>query len=145
VRTAKATVAALVAMAVPAAAEPRCEVHFVRAPNAVRHTIEVSLAAQAQCTGTIWLRVIPTEGEYYVLGTWADGRIREQAVFGEASVGTLVASWLSEGGVAGPRSGASAHVSRRIAESWATGGALASVISQELTDLMIAGGLRNSL
>lgn len=96
--------AAVVAMTAPAAADPapRCELHFVHASDDVRQAIEGSVASEPVCEGTIWLRVIATDTGYYVLGTWADGRVREQAVPDEDAAGMLVASWVADASMATP-------------------------------------------
>jgi hypothetical protein len=102
VRIAQATVAALVAMVAPAAADPqpRCEVRFVRAPDDVRHVIETWLDAEPRCTSTIELRVISTEHGYYLLAQRPDGRIHERLVPDAQSAGVLVASWVADDWVA---------------------------------------------
>jgi hypothetical protein len=98
-------IAALLAMAAPAAAQPqqRCEVRFVRAPDDVRHVIETWLAAEPRCTSTIDLRVLPTDSGYYLIAQRPDGRIHERLVPDAQSAGVLVASWVADDWVA-PRS-----------------------------------------
>ncbi|MBA3457230.1 MAG: hypothetical protein H0T42_29380, partial [Deltaproteobacteria bacterium] len=88
--------------AAPAAAETTvsanasCEVRFVRAPDDVRHVIERWLAAEPRCTGSMDLRVVPTDDGYYLLARRPDGRIHERVVPDAQSAGVLVASWVAD-------------------------------------------------
>jgi len=98
---AKTILAALVALAAPAAAQPgsqprTCEVRFVRSPDDVRHVIETWLAAEPRCTSTIDLRVIPSESGYYLIAQRPDGRLHERYVPDAQSAGVLVASWVAD-------------------------------------------------
>jgi hypothetical protein len=101
--------AAVVALAVsPAAADTAvsttaaCEVRFVRAPDDVRHVIERWLAAEPRCTGSIDLRVVPTDDGLYLLAQRPDGRLHERVVPDAQSAGVLVASWVADDWVTQP-------------------------------------------
>ena len=91
--------------AVPAAAQPvirpepraeTCSVTFVRAPEDVRYVIEQWLRAEPNCVASIELRVVPTEGGYYLMAQRPDGRIHERLVPDAQSAGVLVASWVAD-------------------------------------------------
>ncbi|MFN0252318.1 MAG: hypothetical protein ACKV2T_35915 [Kofleriaceae bacterium] len=75
----------------------RCEVEFVRVPDDVRLVIESWLKAEPRCTGSIQLRVVPTDGgTYYLVAQRPDGRIHEREVPDAQSAGVLVASWVAD-------------------------------------------------
>ncbi len=75
----------------------RCEVTFVRVPDDVRLVIESWLKAEPRCTGTIELRVVPTDaGTFYLVAQRPDGRIHEREVPDAQSAGVLVASWVAD-------------------------------------------------
>lgn len=75
----------------------RCKVEFVRAPDDVRLVIEQWLKAEPRCTGSIELRVVPTDrGTFYLVAQRPDGRIHEREVPDAQSAGVLVASWVAD-------------------------------------------------
>jgi hypothetical protein len=78
-----------------ASAEP-CEVAIARAPDDVRAAIEGALAAEPHCRVALELRVVPTEGGFYLLARDLHGRVRERIVPDAASAATLAASWASD-------------------------------------------------
>jgi hypothetical protein len=92
--------------AVPVAAQPvirpepprveSCSVTFVRAPDDVRYVIEQWLRAEPKCSGAIELRVVPTDGGYYLMAQRPDGRLHERLVPDAQSAGVLVASWVAD-------------------------------------------------
>lgn len=93
---------ALVLAAGTAAAQPappRCDVTISRAPDEVRAAVERWLAAEAHCSVALELRVVPTEGGYYVLARDGAGQIRERVVPDAQSAGVLVASWAADDGI----------------------------------------------
>jgi hypothetical protein len=96
----RATIAisAIVAFSVPARAEPdhACAVRVVRAPAEIRAEIERWLAGESSCNVALEVRVVPTEGGYYLLARDVHGRVRERVVPDGASAGVLVASWASD-------------------------------------------------
>jgi hypothetical protein len=73
-----------------------CGVTFVRAPDDVRYAIERYLRDEPRCTSSIELRVVPTDGGYYLLAQRPDGRIHERLVPDLQSAGVLVASWVAD-------------------------------------------------
>lgn len=73
-----------------------CGVTFVRAPDDVRYAIERYLREEPRCTSSVELRVVPTEGGYYLLAQRPDGRIHERLVPDLQSAGVLVASWVAD-------------------------------------------------
>jgi hypothetical protein len=96
----------VLAVATPAAAQPiaevdarpACGVTFVRAPDDVRYVIEQWIRAEPRCVIGLELRVVPTEGGYYLLARRADGRLHERLVPDAQSAGVLVASWIADDG-----------------------------------------------
>jgi hypothetical protein len=99
--TSKLVLASLV-LAVPAGAEP-CEVAIARAPAEVRAAIADALAAEPHCRVALELRVVPTEGGYYLLARDLHGHTRERIVPDSASAATLVASWAADDELDGDR------------------------------------------
>jgi hypothetical protein len=88
---------ASLALAVPVHADPHpCQVHVARAPAAIRAEIERWLAGESSCNVALEVRVVPTEGGYYLLARDVRGRVRERIVPDGASAGVLVASWASD-------------------------------------------------
>ncbi len=73
-----------------------CGVTFVRAPDEVRYAIERYLRDEPRCTSSLELRVVPTDGGYYLLAQRPDGRIHERLVPDLQSAGVLVASWVAD-------------------------------------------------
>lgn len=93
---------ALVLAAGTAAAQPappRCDVTISRAPDEVRAAVQRWLAAEPHCSVSLELRVVPTEGGYYVLARDGAGQIRERVVPDAQSAGVLVASWAADDGI----------------------------------------------
>lgn len=92
----------VLAVATPAAAQPvtrpECGVTFVRAPDDVRYVIEQWVRAEPRCVMGLELRVVPTEGGYYLLARRADGRLHERLVPDAQAAGVLVASWIADDG-----------------------------------------------
>ncbi len=80
-----------------------CGVTFVRAPDDVRYAIERYLRDEPRCTSSLDLRVVPTEGGYYLLAQRPDGRIHERLVPDLQSAGVLVASWVADDWTAPPQ------------------------------------------
>src|SRR5215470_2613557 len=79
-----------------AAAQPDvCNVTIVRAPDAVREVVESWVRAEPRCSGTLEVRIVPTDGGYYLFARDADGRTRERVVPDPQSAGALVASWAA--------------------------------------------------
>jgi len=86
-----------------AAADPQpCHVTFARAPEDVQKVIETWVRAEPRCVTTLELRVIPTDGGYYLMARDADGRTHERLVPDAQSAGVLVASWMADDSVPPP-------------------------------------------
>jgi hypothetical protein len=78
-----------------AAADP-CDVAIVRAPAEVRSAVESALATEPHCRVALELRVVATEGGYYLLARDVHGHTRERIVPDTASAAVLVASWAAD-------------------------------------------------
>ncbi|HEY3805683.1 MAG TPA: hypothetical protein VGL61_23915 [Kofleriaceae bacterium] len=92
-----ALILASLVLAMPVHADPHpCAVHVARAPAAIRAEIERWLAGESSCNVALEVRVVPTEGGYYLLARDVRGRVRERIVPDGASAGVLVASWASD-------------------------------------------------
>lgn len=81
---------------------PRCDVTIAHAPDEVRAEIEGWLAQESRCSVALEVRVVPSEGGYYLFARDALGRIRERVVPDAASAGVLVASWAASDGFSPP-------------------------------------------
>jgi hypothetical protein len=91
----------LLAVSAPAAAQPvtqpsTCQVTVSRAPDEVRDAIEAWVAAEPRCTSTLDVRVVPTDGGFYLFARDEAGRVRERVVPDAQSAGVLVASWVAD-------------------------------------------------
>jgi hypothetical protein len=91
----------LLAVSAPAAAQPvtqptTCQVTVSRAPDDVRDAIEAWVAAEPRCTSTLDVRVVPTDGGFYLFARDEAGRVRERVVPDAQSAGVLVASWVAD-------------------------------------------------
>ncbi len=102
----RAIVIASFAIAGSAAAQPspppRCDVTVAHAPDEVRAEIDGWLAQESRCNVALEVRVVPSEGGYYLFARDALGRIRERVVPDAASAGVLVASWAASDGFSPP-------------------------------------------
>lgn len=85
----------LLLLASEAAAAP-CEVSIARAPDDVRVEIESWVAAEPRCATQLEIRVVPTQGGYYLFARDPAGRVRERIVPDAQSAGVLVASWVAD-------------------------------------------------
>lgn len=98
----RSVVIAIVLAAAPALAQPApaaCDVTISRAPDEVRAAVAHWLAQDTRCSVALDLRVVPTDGGYYVLARDNAGRIRERVVPDAQSAGVLVASWAADDGL----------------------------------------------
>lgn len=82
-------------------AEPTCAVSIVRAPDDVRAAVESWLAKET-CTTPLTVRIIETEGGYYIYAADDHGRVQERIVPDAQSAGVLIASWTADDGIAKP-------------------------------------------
>lgn len=102
-----ALVAVVVAAASPVLAQPitspeTCEIKIVRAPDDVALDIEAWVRAEPRCNTSLELRVIPTDGGYYLFARRPDGRLHERLVPDGQSAGVLIASWMADDWVEPP-------------------------------------------
>lgn len=79
-------------------AEPTCAVSIVRAPDDVRTVVE-SWLAKEQCATPLTVRIIATDGGYYIYAVDDRGGIRERVVPDAQSAGVLIASWTADDGI----------------------------------------------
>lgn len=86
----------IVAAASAVADAAPCEVTIARAPDEVRAEIEHWVGAERQCGMPLEVRVVPTDGGYYLFARDPSGRVRERIVPDAQSAGVLVASWSVE-------------------------------------------------
>ncbi|MDQ3335300.1 MAG: hypothetical protein M4D80_09060 [Myxococcota bacterium] len=89
------------ALATPAAAQPitqpsSCEVTVSRAPDEVREAIETWVRQEPRCSTTLDVRVVATDGGFYLFARDGAGRVRERVVPDANSAGVLVASWVAD-------------------------------------------------
>jgi hypothetical protein len=77
-----------------------CDVHIARAPDDVRAAIEAWVRAEHRCSTTLEVRVVPTEGGYYLFARDGRGFVRERIVPDAQSAGVLVASWVADDSIA---------------------------------------------
>jgi hypothetical protein len=82
-------------------AEPTCAVSIVRAPDDVRVAVE-SWVAKEVCTTPLTVRIIETDGGYYIYAVDDHGRVQERTVPDAQSAGVLIASWTADDGIAKP-------------------------------------------
>jgi hypothetical protein len=82
-------------------AEPTCAVSIVRAPDDVRVAVESWLAKEV-CTTPLTVRIIETEGGYYIYAVDDHGRVQERTVPDAQSAGVLIASWTADDGIVKP-------------------------------------------
>ncbi len=85
----------LLLLASEAVAAP-CEVSIPGAPDEVRDAIETWVSAEPRCATHLEIRVVPTEGGYYLFARDPMGRVRERVVPDAQSAGVLVASWVAD-------------------------------------------------
>jgi hypothetical protein len=81
-----------------------CEVSIPRAPDDVKLAIEDSVNAELRCGSPLEVRVVPSDGGYYLFARDASGRVRERVVPDAQSAGVLVASWMADDGTPEPAS-----------------------------------------
>ena len=92
---------AVLLVATPVAAEP-CAVTIVRAPDDVRSVVEDKLEDEAPCSVALEVRIIPTDGGYYLLARDDRGRVHERTVPDAKTVAVLVTSWADNDGTIAP-------------------------------------------
>ncbi|HEY0253721.1 MAG TPA: hypothetical protein VGC41_19455, partial [Kofleriaceae bacterium] len=80
-----------------ASAEP-CAVQIARAPDDVRAAIETELANE-HCTMPLTIRIVPTDGGYYIYAQDVNNVVHERVVPDGQSAGILIASWTADDGL----------------------------------------------
>lgn len=88
-------------MSIAAADPARCKVDVSRAPDEVRAAIAQWVEAEPRCATSLDVRVVATDGGYYVIAH-GNGRVFERVVPDAQAVGVLVASWAADDQVAPP-------------------------------------------
>ena len=93
----------IIPLLIPAAAAAQpvtqpspCEVTISRAPDEVREAIEAWVNAEPRCTTSLDVRVVPTDGGFYLFARDGAGRVRERVVPDAQAAGVLVASWVAD-------------------------------------------------
>ena len=75
-----------------------CDVTIVRAPDDVRPVVQKWIDAEPRCRGSLEVRIIATEGGYYLIARDDRGRTQERVVPDAQSAGVLIASWAADDG-----------------------------------------------
>ncbi len=73
-----------------------CTVTILRAPDDVRAEIDKWVGGEHQCKTSLELRVVPTQGGYYLFARDDFGREHERVVPDAQTAGVLVASWVAD-------------------------------------------------
>jgi hypothetical protein len=81
------------ALAQPAPAPGRCNVHVLRSPEPVRALIEARVRREVRCETSLVLRVVPTTMGFYLLAQSPTGRTYEMVVPDAETAAELVAAW----------------------------------------------------
>lgn len=81
-----------------AEAQP-CSVNIAHAPDDVREIVEHWVAGESRCRPDLEVRIVPTDGGYYLFARDGSGQVRERIVPDAQSAGVLVASWVADDGV----------------------------------------------
>ncbi len=88
-------VTSIVLAATPAMAAP-CSVTLARVPTEIRAEVEAWVAQETHCNVPLEVRIVATEGGYYLLARDLHGRVRERIVPDGHSAGLLIASWAAD-------------------------------------------------
>ncbi|MFT3693345.1 MAG: hypothetical protein QM831_09415 [Kofleriaceae bacterium] len=75
-----------------------CAVQIVRAPDDVRAAVEEELAA-VHCSAPLTVRIVPTDGGYYIYAQDEHNVVHERVVPDAQSAGVLIASWTADDGM----------------------------------------------
>lgn len=87
----------LLLLAAPAAADrSKCTVTIARAPEEVRPIVERWVQSEPVCDVSLEVRIVPTEGGYYIFAEDGNHRVRERLVPDAESAGVLVVSWIAD-------------------------------------------------
>src|SRR5687767_12649169 len=73
-----------------------CIVTVIRAPSEVRAEIDKWVGAEQACKTTLEVRVLATDGGYYLWARDSFGREHERIVPDAQTAGVLVASWVAD-------------------------------------------------
>ena len=74
----RVALAAVITLTAARASADLCSVAIPRAPDEVREEIEVWVRAEPRCSVELEVRVVPTEGGYYLFARDQQGRFRRQ-------------------------------------------------------------------
>jgi hypothetical protein len=70
-----------------------CEIHVLRAPDAVRAAIDDAIRAEKRCATSLVVRVVPTDKGFYLFAESTDGRTFERVVGDVRAAAAQVARW----------------------------------------------------
>lgn len=87
---------ALLPLLVSVAEASPCEVSIPTAPDDVRSEIERWVRAEPRCGQPLEVRVVATDGGYYLFARDRTGGVRDRVVPDAQSAGVLVASWIAD-------------------------------------------------
>jgi len=94
-----AVVGTLVAAGSVASAEP-CAVTLVISPPSVRDVVAKWVQAEPRCAVALEVRIVPTDGGFYVHARDARGRVRERIVPDGQTAAVLITSWAADDTIA---------------------------------------------
>lgn len=94
-----AVLAPLLAAASPARAEP-CAVTLVISPPSVRDVVAKWVQAEPRCSVALEVRIVPTDGGFYVHARDARARVRERIVPDAQTAAVLITSWAADDTIA---------------------------------------------
>jgi hypothetical protein len=94
-----AVLAALLAASGPAIAEP-CAVTLVISPPSVRDVVAKWVQAEPRCSVALEVRIVPTDGGFYIHARDARGRVRERIVPDGQTAAVLITSWAADDTIA---------------------------------------------
>lgn len=92
-------VGTMVAAGSTASAEP-CAVTLVISPPSVRDVVAKWVQAEPRCAVALEVRIVPTEGGFYVHARDARGRVRERIVPDGQTAAVLITSWAADDTIA---------------------------------------------
>jgi len=94
-------IAPALASAQPQTRPSTCDVTIVRAPDDVRPVVQKWIDAEPRCRGSLEVRIIATDGGYYLIARDERGHTNERIVPDAQSAGVLIASWAADDGSVG--------------------------------------------
>ncbi len=92
-RVVLAVIATALSIPVTAAAQARCEIHVLRAPDAVRAAIDDAVRGEKRCATSLVVRVVPTDKGLYLFAESSAGKTFELVVADAHAAAAQVARW----------------------------------------------------